>query len=317
MASSIWAGYPRSHTPGRARPVQFVTLHYTAGSEGPNSAENGIAYDKIRTDGTSCHYFSDSLGPALQEVPDGDRSHSALFHGNEIGIHIEICGTVQTREQWLDPVSLATLKTTAALVRDLCDRHGLEKRHLSVAETRAAYYGKGKPTGINDHRACTLAFPEDGGDHTDVGVDFPWDVFMALVVGETTEDDMQQYFFARDGASDNDPKAKFYLCDGMLARGPLIRPVSTGQTPNDPKNPNADEIADIKHMANEMKMFKLWLGPNGDIWPNLPPAAGVRIPWTGGVGGPVTGPVDLTDEAVDEVAIATANELGRRIGTDS
>jgi N-acetyl-anhydromuramyl-L-alanine amidase AmpD len=191
---SIWAGYAASYTPGRARPIQFVTLHYTAGSEGPLSAEGGVAYDKRRSDGTSCHYFTDSQGPALQEVPDGDRSHSARWHGNEIGIHIEICGTVQTRAQWLDPVSLATLTTTAELVRELCDRHGLEKRRLTVAETRAAYYGKTKPTGINDHYSCTYAFPEDGGDHTDVGPEFPWDVFMEMVTegGDMADSDLVQ-----------------------------------------------------------------------------------------------------------------------------
>jgi len=180
---ATWVGYPRSYTAGRARAPQFVTLHYTAGSEGPSSAENGAAYDKSRTDGTSCHYFVDSSGPALQEVPDGDRSHSALFHGNEIGIHIELCGTVQTRAQWLDPTSYATLVTAAALVREICQRHGFALRRLTVAETRAAYYGKTRPTGINDHATITAAFPEDGGTHTDVGNEFPWDVFMALVTG--------------------------------------------------------------------------------------------------------------------------------------
>ncbi|HET6482092.1 MAG TPA: N-acetylmuramoyl-L-alanine amidase, partial [Actinoplanes sp.] len=174
MSVAIWVGYPRSWTAGRARPPQFVTLHYTAGSEGPTSAESGAQYDKTRTDGTSTGYFVDSLGPALQEVPDADRSHTAFFHGNEIGIHIEICGTRQTRAQWLDPVSLATLKTAAALTREICDRHEFELRRLSVAETRAAYYGKDhRPTGINDHGTITLAFPEDGGDHDDVGADFP------------------------------------------------------------------------------------------------------------------------------------------------
>lgn len=183
MSVAIWVGYPRSYTAGRARAPQFVTLHYTAGSEGPSSAEAGADYDKRRTDGTSTHYFTDSLGPALQEVPDGDRAHAALYHGNEIGIHIEICGTVQTREQWLDSVSYATLVTTAALTREICANHGFALRRLSVAETRAAYYNApgSRPTGITDHNACTLAFPEDGGSHTDVGTAFPWDVFMALV----------------------------------------------------------------------------------------------------------------------------------------
>jgi len=181
--SILWVGYPRSYTAGRTRPPQFVVMHYTAGPEGPSSAENGAHYDKIRTDGTSCHYFVDSSGPALQEVPDGDRCHSAYYHGNEIGLHIELCGYGQTREQWLDEASTATLKTAAWLVATLCARHGFPIRRLTTAEVRAAYYNKpeNRPSGITDHGGVTAAFPEDHGDHTDVGPGFPWDVFMQWV----------------------------------------------------------------------------------------------------------------------------------------
>lgn len=183
MADPLWVGYPRSYTKGRNRPVQFVVLHYTAGSEGPTSAEAGARYDKVRTDGTSTHYFVDSEGPALQEVPDGDRAHAARLHGNEIGIQIEMCGTAQTRAQWLDDASMATMRTTAELVALLLRRHNLAFRRLTVAETRAAYYAPTgqRPTGIVEHATCTLAFPEDGGDHMDLGAGFPWDVFTQMV----------------------------------------------------------------------------------------------------------------------------------------
>lgn len=186
MIDIQWVGYPKSYTPGRRRRPQVVVLHYTAGSEGPTSAEGGAAYDKRRTDGTSTHYFTDQIGAALQEVPDGDRAHTARLHGNEIGIQIEICGTVQTRAQWLDAVSLATLRTTAGLVAILLQRHGLAFRRLTTAELRRAYYSEPSLTGIVDHNACTLAFPEDDGTHTDLGSGFPWDVFMGMVQVELT-----------------------------------------------------------------------------------------------------------------------------------
>lgn len=202
MTDIQWVGYPKSWTKGRRRKPQVVILHYTAGSEGPTSAEGGAAYDKRRTDGTSTHYFTDSAGPALQEVPDGDRAHTARFHGNEIGINIEICGTVQTRSQWLDPVSSATLRTTAGLVAILLQRHGFAFRRLTTAELRRAYYSDPSLTGIVDHNACTEAFPEDNGTHTDVGTAFPWDVFMAMVaaeLGDTEGDDMPKLFQCDDG----------------------------------------------------------------------------------------------------------------------
>lgn len=180
---AVWVGYPKSWTKGRNRPVQFVTLHYTAGSEGNTSAEAGAAYDKRREDGTSTHYFTDSEGLPVWEVPIGDRAHTARRHGNEIGVHIEICGTRQTRAQWLDAVSTRTLKTTAKLVAQLCRELGLPVRRLSTAETRAAYYAEAgkRPKGINDHNACTEAFPEDNGTHNDVGSAFPWDLFLPWV----------------------------------------------------------------------------------------------------------------------------------------
>lgn len=180
-----WVGPPRSYTEGRARQLRYVTLHYTAGSEGPTSAENGAAYDRKRTDGTSCHYFVDSLGPALQEVHDEDTSHSAYPKGNALGIHIELCGTAQTRAQWLDATSRATLQTAAELVAYLLKKHNLPNKRLSVAETRAAWYAdaadRSKYEGYNDHGTVTRAYPEDGGTHTDLGAGFPWDVFSEMI----------------------------------------------------------------------------------------------------------------------------------------
>lgn len=208
----LWVGYPRSYSAGRSRAPQFVVLHYTAGSEGPLSAENGANYDKTRADGTSCHAFFDSEGPGLQEVPFGDRSHSAFFHGNEIGIQYEICGTIQTRAQWLDDTSFATLVTCAKATRYACDFLGLQIRRMTTAEVRAAYYNSPgfRPTGICDHKNVTDAFPEDGGTHTDVGPEFPWDVFMDLVGDEVTASDVWQYPMKNPGGSDS-PDAEVFL----------------------------------------------------------------------------------------------------------
>lgn len=176
----LWVGYPKSYTPGRRRAPKLIVWHYTAGSEGPKSAEAGVAYDKIRTDGTSCHAFFDSEGPGLQEVPFGDRSHTAFFYGNEIGVHFELCGTRQTRAQWLDQTSLATLRTAAVAGRYASDVLGIEPRRLSDAEVRRAW-DVGDVSGHCDHWAITRVFGL--GDHTDVGTDFPWDIFMAMIKG--------------------------------------------------------------------------------------------------------------------------------------
>lgn len=182
MSIGTWVGFPRWYARGRNRAVQYVVVHYTAGSEGPTSAENGAAYDKTRPSSVSTHAFADSNSVAV-EVPDADRAYHARDHGNEVGLGLELCGTAQTRAQWLDPISLATLRNGAKWTAEKCLTHGLPVRRLSVAETREAYYGAAgaRPRGIVGHIDCTRAYPEDEGDHTDPGPDFPWDVFLAMV----------------------------------------------------------------------------------------------------------------------------------------
>lgn len=178
-----WVGYPAAWTAGRRLKIKAIILHTTEGSEGTESAEAGADYDKRRTDGTSTHYFTDAAGPALQEVPDGSRAHTARQHGNEIGIQIEMCQRAgQSAAQWDDDASRKTLRTTAGLVALLLQRHGLPLYWLSPAELRAAYFSNATgPEGICDHYTATRAFPEDRGTHTDVGQNFPRDKFFAMV----------------------------------------------------------------------------------------------------------------------------------------
>jgi hypothetical protein len=173
---------PRAWGRGRdGKDVRYIVVHYTAGSEGPVSAENGAAYDTRRTDGTSCHYHVDS-NSVVQCVETWNRSNSALHKGNRLGIQYELAGTAQTRAQWLDPVSDATLwKAARQMARD-CAKYGIPVRRLSVAETRSAWYQfPGGPKGFVGHVDVTYAYPEDGGDHTDPGAQFPWDVLLSRV----------------------------------------------------------------------------------------------------------------------------------------
>lgn len=188
MVAIQWAGYPASYTKGRTRPVQIIAIHATHGSEGDLSAENGVSWDKRRTDGTSCHIFVDS-NSALREVPDTDRAHHARYHGNQIALGLEICGRAdQSAAQWDDAVSRATLRNAANVTAQLCQIHKIPVRRLSVSETRAAYYNAAgsRPFGLAGHIDFTKAFPEDDGDHTDPGTYFPWARFLAMVTEELT-----------------------------------------------------------------------------------------------------------------------------------
>lgn len=173
---------PRSWSPGRGgKSVRYIVVHYTAGSEHATSAEDGARYNQTRTDGTSAHYFVDR-DSVVQGVLTRDTAHCARRRGNLLGIQYELCGTAQTRAQWLDAASLATLKLAAKQAARDCKKYDIPVRRLSVAETRAAWtdFPRG-PKGFVGHVDCTYAYPEDNGDHTDPGREFPWDIFLDLV----------------------------------------------------------------------------------------------------------------------------------------
>jgi len=176
-----WVGHPRSYTSGRrSGQPSVIVLHTTDGHEGPNDAENGAAYDKSRTDGTSTHYFVDS-NSIVQEVEHKDESHAALPKGNDIGIHIEICGVAaQSAAQWADDVSRATLENVAKLIVQIRKTGNYPLKRLSSSELRSAWNG-GQVHGICGHVDITHAFPEDNGTHTDPGSHFPWSELFARV----------------------------------------------------------------------------------------------------------------------------------------
>lgn len=213
---------PRAYGKGRdGKAVRYLVFHYTAGAERSTSAEDGAAYDARRLDGTSTHYFVDS-NSVVQCVLTTDRANSAHHKANRLGIHYELCGTVQTREQWLDPASDATITNAARQAARDCIKYGIPVRRLSIPETRASWYAfPTGPRGVIGHVDATYAYPEDGGNHTDPGVKFPWDVLLNRIAhfveysssnNPDEGDDVQTITIAK-GAD-----GTLYACDGMESR---------------------------------------------------------------------------------------------------
>lgn len=114
----------------------------------------------------SAHYFVDTSEVIQCVRPDCEAWHAGT-HANVYGIGIELCGqATQTREQWLDALSLPMLNIAARLVRDLCDAYAIPAQLLGPSDLQRYVHG------ITTHATISAAFPRET-NHTDPGAGFP------------------------------------------------------------------------------------------------------------------------------------------------
>lgn len=161
-------------------PNRLIVLHTTEGSEGPLSAENlcsfmGLPGDRLVEGSNPPRYFGASYQYAVDTdrvipaVADNVVSYSAAG-ANHDGIHICLPGkAAQTRAQWLDAVSRSYIRNAAAATVDIATREQIPLMQLSVAEIVDGEWG------VCDHGDISAAYHLS--DHTDVGLNFPWDVY--------------------------------------------------------------------------------------------------------------------------------------------
>lgn len=160
----------------RRKHVRFIVLHCTDGHEGIHKDDDVAAMFARRNlkPRRSCHYVVDT-DSATQCVPDAYAAWHCGRNGNRWGIGIELCGRArQTRQQWLDELSLPMLRIASRLTADLCHRHGIEPVFLDHNALRAG--GRG----ITSHVEVGAAWRQTR--HTDPGPNFPLDLFMKAVV---------------------------------------------------------------------------------------------------------------------------------------
>lgn len=151
-----------------AKPWLFV-LHT---QEGPGSARS--LHDYFSRAQVSYHYTVDNK--EIVGSVNTDRASWSVLDANPYTINLCFAGSraAMSREEWLSKYSNAIDFAAQAAVRD-CLQYGIGTR------VHARDYAKIKQrvSGIIDHSGITYGL--NIGDHTDVGLNFPWDVFTERV----------------------------------------------------------------------------------------------------------------------------------------
>ena len=123
----------------------------------------------------SAHFCVDDK-QAVRVVEDSDIAWAAPGVNSD-GLHIEIAGSArQTKGQWKDEFSLGCLDQAAKVAAAWVIKYKIPVRRLNINQVV-----DGKSKGFIGHIDATRAFPYLKGDHTDPGVNFPWQLFLTKV----------------------------------------------------------------------------------------------------------------------------------------
>lgn len=162
-----------NRTVTNGRYARVVVLHTMETPETSQMAEAiGAGWFLNPTAFASAHYNVDN-DSIVQGVPEKDMAWTAPGT-NEDGIQIEQAGrAAQTTADWNDAYSTALLENSARLVADICRRNNIPPVKITDAQLAAG------AKGIIDHAQASRVYRMS--DHTDVGIGFPWDAFMAKV----------------------------------------------------------------------------------------------------------------------------------------
>jgi hypothetical protein len=163
----------KSSTRG-TRPVRWIAIHTAEGARTAVSLGKYFYRDDIAA---SSHVGIDG-GSTLQYVSYAKAAWT-LRGGNPVSDNAEMCGFSRwTRVQWLSTGTVDGVANPRAMVRrcalwtkSRCVARGIPIRHLTPAQVAAGQ------AGIIAHWDYTRGTGD--GTHTDVGTNFPWDVFFS------------------------------------------------------------------------------------------------------------------------------------------
>jgi hypothetical protein len=166
LAEIDQTGVSPNHSGRYGGRVRLFVLHT---QEGPGDAFSLAKYLQNPSSQVSYHYSVDDRNCVA--VVDTDRSSWSVLDANGYSVNLCFAGSraSQSREVWLSNYRNAIDTAAWLFVRDSRKYGNPDPRTISHAEIRA---GK---AGGTDHYGITKGLQI--GNHTDVGPNFPWDVF--------------------------------------------------------------------------------------------------------------------------------------------
>jgi N-acetyl-anhydromuramyl-L-alanine amidase AmpD len=183
------ARYPGPEDRQRSKPVRFIVIHSTEGSERLDSAEIALQMWHVWDRKSSVHYAVDVNSTVCAMKPEDKAWHAG--GGNSDTVGIEHCGTArQTRNEWLDTYGIGMMRQSAKLCAALCSVFEIPVRRATALDhARANDYQPGEPwqRGILAHNDITESAKLRGlstDGHWDPGPAFPWDYLLELIALE-------------------------------------------------------------------------------------------------------------------------------------
>jgi hypothetical protein len=174
--------FGRGSSPRTRKPINFF-IHTQEGPPG-REISNASAEDLARycqgQNGVSYHYtIRDGI---VYGVVDTDLASWSVLDANVFSVNLCFAGSsvLLTRQQWLEKYG-RDIDIAAYLAVQDCRKYGMSTEVLVPRpEQRGGEVYAGNPrSGISDHNYVTRELGI--GTHTDVGPNFPWDVFVAAV----------------------------------------------------------------------------------------------------------------------------------------
>lgn len=167
----------RHYTATSGRQIDLIVIHDMEAPEAQNTAENVASWFAGSTAPMASSHWCHDQDSSVQCVLDKDIAYGAPG-ANHNGLHHEQSGyAAQTRDEWLDGPSDATMRNMAAKVAEECLMYNIPPVFVDAAGIRAGQRG------ITTHLEISRSgIGGAAGTHWDPGYEFPMDVFISYVL---------------------------------------------------------------------------------------------------------------------------------------